>query len=164
MIKVYDSGGKYITHRNQEQIAALLFTQQNTITVQFMGVMWQYGASDCGLFAIANATALCNGIDPTCCVYQQSIMRKHFLKCLETGKMSLFPTTQDRRAVVRPAKEQTIDVYCNCRMPHDGKADMNMCFRCHEWYHGLCAVGGVPAHYWEPKSKPSGTLHIVITM
>ena len=73
VIKVYDSGGKYITYRNQEQIAALLFTQQNMITVQFMGVMRQYGASDCGLFAIANATALCNGIDPTCCVYQQSI-------------------------------------------------------------------------------------------
>jgi len=46
VIKVYDSGGKYITYRNQEQIAALLFTQQNTITVQFMGVMRQYGASD----------------------------------------------------------------------------------------------------------------------
>jgi len=46
VIKVYDSGGKYITYRNQEQIAALLFTQQNTITVQFMGVMRQYGSSD----------------------------------------------------------------------------------------------------------------------
>jgi len=71
VFKVYDSGGKYITYHNQEQIAALLFTQQNTITVQFMAVMRQYGASDCGFFAIANATALCNGIDPTCCVYQQ---------------------------------------------------------------------------------------------
>jgi len=86
--------------------------------------------------------------------------RKHFLICLETGKMSLFPTTQDQRTVVKPAKEQTIDVYCNCRMPHDDKEDMIMCFRCHEWYYGLCVVGGILLTTGNQSQKPSGTVHI----
>ena len=38
-----------------------------------MGVMQQYGASDCGLFAIATATALCDGIHPICCEYVPAV-------------------------------------------------------------------------------------------
>ena len=50
-VKVFDSGGKYFTHRNREEIATILLTEENTITVEFMNVQHQFGAIDCGLFA-----------------------------------------------------------------------------------------------------------------
>ena len=46
---------------------------------------------DCGLFAVANATALCIGDDPTSLVYNQDEMRDHLLSCLETETMAVFP-------------------------------------------------------------------------
>ena len=52
-IKVYDSGGKYITYRNKEEIASLLCTPEHTITVEFMNVQTQVGAQDFSLFAVA---------------------------------------------------------------------------------------------------------------
>ena len=66
-MNVYDSVTKYTTQRNKEEIAALLHTTSDTITLQYMNVQYQYGGSDCGLFALAFATALCAGIDPTAC-------------------------------------------------------------------------------------------------
>ena len=71
MVNVYDSAAKYSTHRNKEEIAALLHTTKDTITLQYMNVQHQYGGSDCGLYALAFAAALCAGIDPTACIYLQ---------------------------------------------------------------------------------------------
>ena len=64
-MKVYDSGGRCTTSRNKEEIAALLHTSKDTITIQYMNVQHQIGASDCGLFALAFATSLCLAINPT---------------------------------------------------------------------------------------------------
>ena len=61
-VKVFDSGGKYITHRNREETATILLTEENTITVEFMNVQHQFGVIDCGLFAIAFATEICDAI------------------------------------------------------------------------------------------------------
>ena len=36
---------------------------------------------DCGLFSIANATAIVNGIEPTLLTYKQEDMRLHFIQC-----------------------------------------------------------------------------------
>ena len=40
----------------------------------------QLGGDDCGVFTIANATAISHGIDPTDVMYNQSVMRWHLLK------------------------------------------------------------------------------------
>ena len=54
----------------------------------------QGGGDDCGLFAIAIATALAFGVDPAELTFQQDTMRARVLKCFEEGLMTLFPTTQ----------------------------------------------------------------------
>ena len=43
-------------------------TAKDTITLQYVNVQHQYGGSDCGLYALAFAAALCAGIDPTACI------------------------------------------------------------------------------------------------
>ena len=50
----------------------------------------QCGSKDCGLFSIANATAIANGIDPTKLKYIQGDMRMHLLQCFQQGLMTIF--------------------------------------------------------------------------
>ena len=69
----------------KEEIAALLNTSKDKITLQYMSVKHQYGGSDCGLFALAFATALCVGLDPTACKFKQELMREHFSSCEHTA-------------------------------------------------------------------------------
>ena len=53
----------------------------------------QLGAHDCGLFSIANATAIVNGIDPTSFKYKQEDMRMHLIQCFKQGMLTVFPCT-----------------------------------------------------------------------
>ena len=48
----------------KSQIAALLATKNKEIKLRFMDVQKQSGGYDCGVFAIAFATALAHGINP----------------------------------------------------------------------------------------------------
>ena len=50
----------------------------------------QKGSTDCGLFAVAIATTLALGLDPAGITYHQSGLRHHLVKCLETGKFTVF--------------------------------------------------------------------------
>ena len=95
-VNVYDSGEKHISYRNKEQVASLLFTERSTIEIKFMNVQIQYDSSDCGLFAVAFATSLCEDIDPTTCIYRQPNMQRHFLACIDNGEMKEFPTARIR--------------------------------------------------------------------
>ena len=49
----------------------------------------QKGSTDCGVFAIAVATSLLYGINPS---YKQDKMRDHLLCCLDSGSLSVFPS------------------------------------------------------------------------
>ena len=66
VVNVCDSAAKYTTHWNKEEIAGLLHTTSDTITLQCMNVqhhaIWLLSAF---------ATALCAGIDPTACTFKQ---------------------------------------------------------------------------------------------
>ena len=51
----------------------------------------QCGSNDCGLFSIANATAIANDIDPMNLKYIQSDIRMHLLQRFRQGLMTVFP-------------------------------------------------------------------------
>lgn len=140
-VRVYDSASKHVTYRNKEEIASLLCTRTSKITLLYMNVHMQMGGSDCGLFALATATALCHGVDPTTCIYDQEKMRQHLHACLTKRKMTLFPLSRKRRAHPQPVKEETYPVYCHCRLPwdkHHTEDGMTMCNNCREWFHEAC--------------------------
>ena len=50
----------------QKVAAAMLFSSAERLFVDVMDIQQQNRGSDCGLFAIANAIALCHGTDPSC--------------------------------------------------------------------------------------------------
>ena len=51
----------------------------------------QKGSADCGLFAIAVAVDLANGIDRSRSTYKQPMVRRHLDKCFEEQIMTIFP-------------------------------------------------------------------------
>ena len=59
---VYDSLFNSVTPIVKQQIAAILFTEQNTIDLKVMDVQMQSGSANCGLFAIAFAIALVSSV------------------------------------------------------------------------------------------------------
>ena len=61
------------------------------LTIQVPDMQRQNGGNDCGLFAIAAATALCNGVDPASVIVEQSKMRTHLIKTFKDLHLQLFP-------------------------------------------------------------------------
>ena len=152
VVNVFDSATKYTTKRNREEIAVLLHTSERSITLHYMSVQVQSGASDCGLFALAFATALCTGINPTACTFDQATMRQHFLRCIQAGEITQFPLRAKRRLLSRPVRADTFEVHCHCRMPHSEVERMVFCNgTCKLWYHESCEQ--TPPGLWTSKQR-----------
>ena len=64
-------------------------------------IILQGGSYDCGLFAIAFATALAHGMDPVECFFDQRKLRRHLYQCLVAGKLTPFPQAANRPASKR---------------------------------------------------------------
>ena len=139
VVRVYDSSSHYVTSRNRQEIAALVCAKTKSITLEYMNVHLQGGASDCGLFALAFATSLCNSDDPTRHIYTQHAMRAHLLSAFESGKLEDFPVSRSRRSSLKPVKTEEFTVYCSCRQPFSGD-QMIECSSCKEWYHDTCEM------------------------
>ena len=78
----------------------------------------QTNGNDCGLYAIANETALAFGRDPLKEQYIPSKLREHLIQCLENKEMRPFPTakgTSKRRKAIK--KTENLQLYCVCKMP-----------------------------------------------
>ena len=96
-VEVYDSVYSCCPTLCKAQIAALLSTKQPAIHLKYMDVQMQAGGYDCGLFAIAFATAIVFGKQPGLFCFDQPKMREHYKKCLEQGHITKFPLQRMRR-------------------------------------------------------------------
>ena len=110
----------------KEAIASLLGTTRKSISLTFVDVQQQSNSYDCGLFALAYASSICDGVDPTTINYKQYNLRPHFLKCLMKGEYHSFPIEPVHRNPGHPLR--------TCRLPDD----MIRCERCSQWYHYTC--------------------------
>ncbi len=71
VILVYDSMNTRLSTSNKAIVADLLQSEHH-ITIKYVKTQYQKGYSDCGLFAIANAVAICNGLSPEYLKYDQN--------------------------------------------------------------------------------------------
>jgi hypothetical protein len=130
-VVVYDS--LYCT------VSYLINTTSMEVNLRFVNVQMQYGGADCGLFAIAFATALALGHAPEGFHFKQDLMRQHLRECLERGVITMFPYDKTRRANKKMKNIQKMMVYCTCRLPEFG--EMIECSCCTEWFHvDLCVT------------------------
>ena len=68
-----------------------LFQSSSAKKLRVVNSQKQKGSKDCGLFAIAFATALAYGQNPSKLKYDQSSMRSHLAHCFHKGKLVPFP-------------------------------------------------------------------------
>jgi len=136
-VKVYDSAYCDLPHEEEMLIASLVKTEAKSLKVQFANVAMQTNGYDCGIYAIANATALAHGIDAATQVYIPKLMRKHLFDCLEKNLLTPFPVAQSKKR--RNAVKKCIDValFCICHMP-DTRSTYVFCDICGNEFHPLC--------------------------
>ena len=137
LVNVYDSLHLRLPTSLKCTIADLLHTNEGSILVQYMHMQDQGGGSDCGLFAIATATTICNGQDPAALQFDQSHMRQHLLNAFETNILMPFPSRKVAKRKPLIVFRERIHVYCVCRHPDDGRK-MVQCTKCKSWYHCDC--------------------------
>ena len=90
IVRVYDS-----VYSSLDQLSSKLITcffHCSPCNVKITNVQKQEGNRECRLYAIANATTIAFGQDPTKVSYNQPCMRDHLVLCLTQKKMELFPT------------------------------------------------------------------------
>ena len=137
-VNVYDSLYPTPPTSLVRQLCCLLRTNEKTLEVHMMDMQTQSGLNDCGCFAIACATALCYGQNPSRIHWTQNKMREHLATCLTESKLTPFPSRRIARSVPADIKQTlTFPVFCKCRMLEDRKG-MLRCIQCMEWYHQKC--------------------------
>ena len=147
-INVYDSYNHgYITKMTKWQMATFMFVELPEMDTYIKSVQQQPNGVDCGVFAIAFATALAFGDDPTRKRFNVKKMRHHLRDCLKVKRMSPFPEIAgDEVGSVKvdacKEKKCVFELFCICRMPYEKpkKEDdfMAECDACKEWYHKSC--------------------------
>ena len=76
---VYDLSFDDLPHVEELVVASLVQVNSNILKVKFPNVAMQTNGNDCGLYAIANATALAFGKDTSTQVYIPRLMREHLI-------------------------------------------------------------------------------------
>ena len=64
-VKIYDSLFHSTTYATKKQIASMMCTREHQVTLQIGMTQFQENSFDCGVYAIAFATELCHGNDPS---------------------------------------------------------------------------------------------------
>ena len=95
VVNVYDSLFHTASSHTKKQIACIVNAAYPRIKLNFMDVTCQNGSDNCGLFAVAYATTICYGKKPEKFIFDQGLMRRHFLKCLENNLMAEFPVRNE---------------------------------------------------------------------
>ena len=119
-VKYYDSlVGIKIKPMLAKQISNVIQTQEELISIEIMPVQQQANSvdSDCGLYAFAFAVSLLHGRDPCQEDYDEGKMRTHFLKCIQTKKVTLFPSISSASKHVCCSRNESIIPFCVCRIP-----------------------------------------------
>ncbi|CAF3460435.1 unnamed protein product [Rotaria sp. Silwood2] len=89
----------------------MILPNEEKALVSFENVQQQIGGNDCGLFALAFATSLCHGTSPSMLFYNQSLLREHYVQCIENNKIEPFPSKPKRGSNRNISK--IVDIYLN---------------------------------------------------
>ena len=123
-------------------MSSLLKSTDNFMTYQIAPCqrMLDKELGDCGVLAIAFATAIANDIDPINCQFNGNEVRQHLFKCFASQEMTIFPSATRRSTSRIPSK--CIPLFCHCRRINfttGGKDwDLIECVKCEEWFHRMC--------------------------
>ena len=147
VVDVYDSARVTLSTEAKKAIASFHQCTSSTLTLRFKDVQRQPNTYDCGVYALAFATSLAHGADPTQLNYCEP--RRHIQQCFASGQLLPFPSVP-RRPIADDVIEH-LPLFCTCRTVDDGKP-MIQCDTCDQWFHLSCALG-------EGVNAPPGEWH-----
>ena len=92
-VKVYDSAPCVTSSVNgldelREQVECLY---GGSCKLEMPVLLQVQSEVECGVFAIAYATCIVNGMNPETVKFEKGRMREHLLECMNVGRLSLFP-------------------------------------------------------------------------
>ena len=149
-VDVFDSLNTSVNSGVTKQTASILMSDDKSILFRIRPFQKQRGGTDCGLFAIAAATSICNGRDPSSLHYDQHAMRRHLYNCLVKGHIDPFPSRQVDRSeegnILIP-----VSLICICKMPRTDEGRLLQCLACHKIFHPECLgiPSPVPKRHWK---------------
>ena len=135
-VNVYDNMNLQLTDELKRIVADLIQTSSKSITINYVKMQYQSGSSDCGLFAIAYACAICHGLDPSNLIYRQDSMRRHLIRACNVAKLTVFPC--ERQHINTTITSKKMDIFCLCGIPDNNGQKMIMCSTRQDWYHITC--------------------------
>ena len=128
------------------RMEAFFHSELPALNLKFLNTQRQHGYSDCGFYAIATATAICEGKDSCTQLFCQEYMRSHLSQCLKMGKMILFPAKERNVSIGSRIKTtQIVKLFCHCRQPSYG--NMIQCKKSSDWFHGQCE--SISTKHWK---------------
>ena len=124
-------------------ICELSNPQLNNVLIEVVDIQQQTTGDSCGLFAIAYAGLLSQDTDPTTAYYDEAAMRRELVRAFELRDITSYlsavtKSNPDSRPKINFSWKT--NVYCNCRMPDDGRQMVN-CTGCRKWFHKDCIIG-----------------------
>lgn len=151
-VYIYDSldNGIHIKSKIKvlKQIAQMLMTKMAHFSLHWADVQQQIDGVSCGLFAIANATALCERKCPSMYIWILDKMRSHVAACFKAENVTLFPFTSESRENRKVTREEIVNVCFNCSMPIYKKESLVDYKHCSKEIHGngCCEVAFMCEH------------------
>ena len=138
-MNIYDSaGGCYLRIPAVRALCKSIERSEiDILSMHFVNCDLQKNGNDCGLYAFANAVALCNGLNPAHLVYNQNEMRSHLMKCMEKKEFTVFPGETHISQGFQLNGTIVEKLYCSCKLPEDSELYFE-CSKCKGWYHTDC--------------------------
>ncbi len=146
-VMVYDSSAGDLSEWKCDHVvscmSSLLKTSKKEMIYIIKSCQQQGNGYDCGVFAIAFATSLANGIDPATLLYNPDTMRTHLDSCMKSGVLLPFPSTTSRIKRSRKDVVKKVPLFCYCRtidysLTKDDDMTWIECGNCMEWFHKMC--------------------------
>jgi len=164
VVSIYDSNRNTNckqTNYVYGSIASLLKSNLSHIIVEEHVCQSQQNGFDCGVYAIAFATALLLNVNPSNCVFEDHKIRNHLRTCLLNQQLSMFPTkividknncTRNRHFNPKPLVTHKLPIHCTdlCRRTEFFKIGSSsaenasegentaLCDKCNIWFHKEC--------------------------
>lgn len=128
-LSVYDSKSAPLDPRTLQTLSWMVRPQSDHFDVLQPAVQQQSNLSNCGLFSIAFAYALCKGHPPELCMFNEGRLRAQLYSSLPKQSITFTMKTREGEAEANVTKTE-VPVYCVCRTAHYKE----LMVQCQQWY------------------------------
>ncbi len=135
-LSVYDSKSAPLDQKTLQTLSWMVRPQSEHFYVLQPAVQQQSNLSNCGVFSVAFAYALCKGHPPELCMFNEGRLRSQLYASLTKNCISFSIKIRESEAQANVTKT-AVPVYCVCRTAHY-KELMVQCCSCQQWYHPTC--------------------------